>query len=368
MSAPHYVVEYHEHTGLYRWRVAPGERLLLPTGRPARRAPNVVALGGGTGLPVVLQGLKQALLPRRWPGESPRDQDRDRLTAIVTVADDGGSSGRLRQAYRVLAPGDIRNCLLALAEGDSTVGAIFGFRFNGGNELAGHTLGNLILTALSQLESDFLKAVERASDILAIRGRVLPSTLDDVTLLAEFADGSRVEGESRIAAVRRPIRRVRLQPETARALPQALDAIAAADLIVIGPGSLYTSLLPTLLVKELAEAIARSRARVVLVMNLMTEPGDTDGYTAADFLQALRRHTPQVPIHAVLVNSARIPGELSERYAAEGAAPMPVEVEVLKAVGCRPVERDLLGGGPLVRHDPQKLARAVLELAAGVPE
>lgn len=337
------------------------KRLLGSTRESFRPTLRVVALGGGTGLPVLLRGLKTAFFPPGWTWVPARD--RDRLTAIVTVADDGGSSGRLRQAYRVLAPGDIRNCLLAVSDGDPAIAAIFNFRFNGDSELAGHSLGNLILTALSQLESDFPAAVERASEILAIRGQVFPSTSSDVSLRAEFADGSCVEGESRIASVRRPIRRVYLRPDGARALPQVLKAIEAADLIAIGPGSLYTSLIPNLLVRDLAETIARSRARVVLVMNLMTEPGETDGHAAADFLLALRRHAPQVPIDDVLLNTAPIRGELIERYAAEGAVPVHAEVEPLKALGCRPVERDLLGVGPKVRHDPHKVARALLELA-----
>jgi uncharacterized cofD-like protein len=289
-------------------------------------------------------------------------RDRDRLTAIVTVADDGGSSGRLRRAYRMLAPGDIRNCLLALSDGDPTMAALFNFRFNGRGDVSGHSLGNLILTALNQLESDFPHAVTRASEILAIRGRVFPSTPDDVTLVAEFVDGRVVAGESRVGSVRRPIRRLYLRPEGARAYPPALEAIAAADLIVIGPGSLYTSLLPILLVKELAEAMAHSRGRIVLVANIMTEPGETDRYTPADFVRAIRRHAPQVPIHDVLLSTAPIPGELLDRYAADRAVPVRMEAEPLRALGCRTVARDLLGTGPKVRHDPYKLAHAVLEL------
>ncbi len=326
----------------------------------ASSAPRVVALGGGTGLPVLLRGLKAALFAAgsRWVPT----RDRDRLAAVVTVADDGGSSGRLRRAYGLPAPGDVRNCLLALSNGDPTMTALFDFRFNGSDGLAGHSLGNLILAALSQLESDFPEAVSRAGRILAIRGRVWPATGDDVRLLAELDDGSIVEGESQVGSVRRPIRRVYLEPEGARPLPPALDALAAADLIVIGPGSLYTSLVPILLIKDIAETIARSRARVVLVMNLMTEPGETNGYTAADLVVALRRHAPQVPIHDVLLNTAAIPEELRGRYAAQGAAPISADVEALRGLGCRPVERDLLASGPKIRHDPHKLARAVLEL------
>ena len=335
--------------------------------RPGRasfsRSLRVVALGGGTGLPVLLRGLRAVLGLARGRGDLARD--RERLTAIVTASDDGGSSGRLRRAYGVIPPGDIRNCLLALSDGDPTLAAIFDFRFDGceGRDVEGHSLGNLILTALSHLENGFVGAVERANRILRVRGRVLPATLDDVRLVAEFADGSRTEGESRIASARRPIRQVRLEPEGAAALPEAREAIAAADLVVIGPGSLYTSLIPVLLVRELAAAIARSRVRVVLVMNLMTEPGETDGTDARDHLLAIRRHAPQLPIHDVLVSSAPIPRPLAERYAAEGAVPIAVDVDALRGLGCRVTRRGLLAPGAMIRHDPHKLARAVLELA-----
>ena len=342
-------------------RVASCERRPV-SGLAARRAlPRVVALGGGTGLPIVLRGLKDRLFSsgRRWV--APRD--RGRLTGIVSVADDGGSSGRLRRDYGVPAPGDARNCLVALASCDPALAAIFDYRFEGNGGLGGHSLGNLILTALSRLEVDFAGAVERAGQVLGVRGRVLPSSLDGVSLLAEFEDGSRVAGESRIASARRPIRRVWLRPAAARALPEAREAIQRADLVVIGPGSLYTSLIPVLLVKDLAASIARSGARVVLIMNLMTEPGETDGYTAADLLLALRRHAPRVPIHDVLLNGAPIPADLAARYAAKAASPIDADPSSIRALGCRVARCDLLGRGPKIRHDPRKLARAILELA-----
>ncbi len=281
------------------------------------RSLRVVALGGGTGLPLLLGGLRAALFPSG--GRRGLDRARQRLTAIVTAADDGGSSGRLRRAYRVSPPGDIRNCLLALSDGDPTLAAIFNFRFNGHDqqEVGGHSLGNLILTALSHLENDFVGAVERANHILGARGRVFPATLEDVRLLAEFSDGSWAEGESQIASVRRRIRQVRLAP----------------------------------------------RARVVLVMNLMTEPGETDGTDARGHLLAVRRHAPLVPVHDVLLNVGPIPHDAVARYAAEGAVPIAPDVEGLRALGTRVVGRNLLAAGPKIRHDPQKLARAVLELA-----
>jgi uncharacterized cofD-like protein len=338
---------------------------------PGRREPatvpsalRIVALGGGTGVPLLLRGLKDVVFPHASPWRPAAD--RDRITAIVTTADDGGSSGRLRRAYRVSAPGDIRNSLLALSGADRALASLFDFRFGGENEVTGHSLGNLILAALTHLEGDLVRAVDRAGEILNVRGRVVPSTTEDVTLSAEFVDGSCIDGESRIAAVRRPIRQVRLRPEAAPAAPEAVRAIEAADLVAIGPGSLYTSLIPVLLVRELAQALARSRARVVLVMNLMSEPGETDGYGAGDCLPASRRPAPHVPIHHVLLNMAPIPRDALDRYAADGAMPIRVDVETLRALGCRSMERDVLGDGPKIRHDSRKLARAVLELATEV--
>jgi uncharacterized cofD-like protein len=325
---------------------------------PEDHLPRVVALGGGTGLPVVLQGLQDLMFPAgRLEG------DRDRLTAIVTVADEGGSSGRLRQAYGVLPPGDIRSCLLALANPDSTLAALFDYRFDGLDEISGHSLGNLILTALSRIEQDFLGAIERGSSMLGVRGRVFPSTLDDVRLRAEFWDGSSVEGESRIAGVAGTIRRVSLEPQNPAALSPAVAAITDADIIVIGPGSLYTSVIPVLLVGELSEAIAQSRARTVLVMNLTTEPGETDRYTAADHVIAIRRHVPHVPIHEVLLNATPIPDVMVRSYAASGSEPVALDIDLLRALGYRPLLHDLIGAGPKIRHDGHKVAAAVLERA-----
>jgi uncharacterized cofD-like protein len=324
----------------------------------ARTTPlRITALGGGTGLASLLQGLRVLHFPVGMRDEA----DQDRLTAIVTMADDGGSSGALRRGYNILAPGDIRNCLLALSDADPTLQELFNFRFDG--QLGGHSLGNLMLTALALLEKDFGKAVERASKLLDVRGRVLPASLDDVQLMAEFVDGSCSMGESHIAAVGRRIRRMSLVPRHIRALPQALDSISGSHLVVLGPGSLYTSLIPVLLVRGIAEAIADSGARVVLAMNLMTEPGETDGYTAADVVHAIREHAPELPIHSVLINSARPSPEQLRRYAAEGAEPIMPNPVFMKTLGCRAVKCDLLGDGPMVRHEPCKLARALINLA-----
>lgn len=333
------------------------ERLNIP---PPYTTMNLktVAIGGGTGLSVLLQGLKLACF-------SPEDgwsEDRDRLTAVVTVSDDGGSSGKLRNAYNILAPGDIRNCLLALSNTDITMKSLFNFRFNG--EVGGHSLGNLILTALSQMENDFPKAVEKASEILHVRGKVLPATYDNVNICAEYSDGSCSHGECQIVAAKRPIQRVRLVPDNVRALPQVSNAIKDADLIIIGPGSLYTSLLPTLLVNDIAEALSRSHAMIVLVMNLMTETGETDGYTATDILYAIRQHIPKMAIHTVLINDAPIRRNLIGRYHDENSVPIVSQRERIIAAGCRPVESDLLDetSGTRIRHDPYKLARAFIRL------
>jgi len=322
----------------------------------------VVALGGGTGLPTVLRGLRAGLFNSyAWDPE----RDQTRLTAIATVADDGGSSGKLRAAYHLPAPGDIRNCLLALAEGDPVLAGMFAFRFNGGSEVAGHSLGNLILTALAELEHDFCKAVGRVGRLLSVRGLVLPATADDVTLHAELSDGTVIEGESRIASARSPIRKMRLHPADADGLPEALDALERAHLIVLGPGSLYSSLVATLLPRGIAEAITRSRARVVHVMNLMTEPGETDGHTAADHLIAIRRHAPTMPIHDILINTAPLAPEQIARYRAQGSVPVTADAALLKALGHAVHECDLLASGDEVRHDPAKLAATLLDLAYG---
>ncbi|HEV8585508.1 MAG TPA: uridine diphosphate-N-acetylglucosamine-binding protein YvcK [Methylomirabilota bacterium] len=353
--------EFAAHLERCRWNVKDGAWLLAESPAEAlRRNLQVVALGGGTGLPVVLRGLKAELFPTgpAWV----RTMDPRRLTAIVTVADDGGSSGRLRRAYRIPAAGDVRNCLVALSDGNPVLARLFDFRFGGEAEPAGHSLGNLILTALSQLGGGFDDAVEQGGRLLTIQGQVVPATVQQVTLRAEFADGTSVEGESRLAEARGRIRRIHLEPAGARALPQALAALDAADLIVIGPGSLYTSLLPVLLVREIADAIAHSRARVVLVVNLMTEPGETDRYTAVDHLDAIRAHVPDLRIHDALLNSTPLRREQAATYAAGRSAPVPPTPAAIEARGTRVVARPLLAAGRKIRHDPEALAHAILDL------
>lgn len=326
----------------------------------AIKRPRIVALGGGNGLSTLLRGLRPLYFPACL--KPPTGPEREALTAIVTVADDGGSSGLLRKAYPMLAPGDIRACLLALARNQNTLQSLFDFRFNG--EVGSHSLGNLILTALAQTEGDFTRAIERASELLEVCGRVLPATPDNVSLRARFADGSTVHGESQIAAAGKKIERIELVPSGIATLPQATSALAEADAIVLGPGSLYTSILPTLLVPGIADAIAASRARVILVMNLMTEPGETDTYGPLDFLRALRRHAPGVVVDYVLQNNAPIPQQQRARYDSQGAVQIAPSAQRFPGFSCRPVFRNLFSEmpGAKIRHDPDKLARAILEL------
>lgn len=323
-------------------------------------APRIVALGGGNGLSTLLKGLKPLCFPPELP--PPTAADRERLTAIVTVADDGGSSGQLRKAYPMLAPGDIRNCLLALVRQQNVLHSLFDFRFNG--EVGSHSLGNLILTALAQQEGDFTRGVERAGQLLDICGRVLPATPDNVGLKARFTDGTHIFGESQIAAAGKKIERVELVPSGIGTLPAASAALVSADIIVLGPGSLYTSILPTLLVPGIAEAIAVSKARVILVMNLMTEPGETDAYTPRDFLLALRRHAPGITVDYVLQNNTPIPQQQRARYDEHGAVQIAPTAPRIPGFTCQPVFRDLFTHQPdaKIRHDSHKLARAILEL------
>jgi uncharacterized cofD-like protein len=339
---------------------AAGGPAFMPTTLPEMR-PRIVALGGGNGLSTLLRGLR----PLYYPScvKAPTGAEREALTAIVTVADDGGSTGLLRKAYPMLAPGDIRSCLLALARNQTTLQSLFDFRFNG--DIGSHSLGNLILTALAQTEGDFTRGIERASELLEVCGRVLPATPDNVSLNAHFSDGSQLRGESSITAARKKIERVELVPARAAALPQACSALVHADTIVLGPGSLYTSILPTLLVPGIADAIASSHARVILVMNLMTEPGETDAYTPLDFLRALRLHAPGVKVDYVLQNSAPIPSEQRARYGISGATQIMSSSQRMPGFTCRPVFRNLFTHEPgaKIRHDADKLARALLELS-----
>jgi uncharacterized cofD-like protein len=310
--------------------------------------PRIVSIGGGTGLSTLLRGLKKA------PVE---------LSVIVTVTDDGGSSGRLREELRVLPPGDIRNCMIALSEDEHLMSHLFRFRFNSDGGLHNHSFGNLFLTAMAGVTGDFAVAVRLTSEVLAIKGVIYPSTNSNVQLRAELEDGSWVEGETRITAQRKRIRRVHLNPPDARPLPGALEAIASADLITIGPGSLYTSLIPNVLVQEVIGALRTSRATKIYIQNIMTQPGETDGYSAADHVQALAEHSDGILFPNVLLNDELPSAEMLKPYEAESATLVGIDRDRLKEFGLNIMERQLLSQDGKIRHDPDRLARAVLEMA-----
>jgi uncharacterized cofD-like protein len=326
---------------------------------------NIVSIGGGTGLSTLLSGLKEHV--GSWIEE---------LTAIVTVTDDGGSSGRLREEFQILPPGDIRNCLVALAEDEHLLTKLFQYRFESDGDLSGHSFGNIFLTALTAVTGDFLLSIKMTSEVLAIKGRIFPSTLEDVKLIAELDDGSLVEGETRIVASRRRINRLWLSRDHPKPLPETLEAIERADIITIGPGSLYTSVIPNLLVDGIVEALRASPALKIYISNIMTQPGETDGFSGEDHLRALYKHSPDLEIDYVIVNSAPVHFPLREKYRAEGA----VQVEFESLSGTSPRQKlevavdpdsvlsfqvlaaDLINEEAVVRHDGRKLARLILEI------
>ncbi|MBE3598698.1 MAG: YvcK family protein [Limnochordaceae bacterium] len=317
--------------------------------RERERGPRAVVLGGGTGLATLLRGLKLYS---------------DRLTAVVTVADDGGSSGRLRQEMGILPPGDIRNTLVAMADTEPLLERLFQYRFTRGEGLSGHSFGNLFIAAMSDITGDFQEAIRQFSRVLAVRGQVLPSTLQAVRLRAVYSDGSSVVGESEIPKARRPIRRVYLVPPNVNAVPEAIEAIEAADIVVLGPGSLYTSVIPNLLVEDVAAALRRTSALRLYVCNVMTQPGETDGYRASDHVRAILQHVPGPRvIDCVLVNTGEVPAHLLERYLAEGARPVEADVAEMQGMGLVVVSGPLISLTQVVRHDPVRLAEAVAALA-----
>ena len=313
--------------------------------------PHVVVIGGGTGLSTMLRGLKR-LTPN--------------ITAIVSVADDGGGSGMLRSELGMLPPGDIRNCIQALAGEEPTMEALLGYRFTEGS-LKGQSFGNLFLAALNGMSSSFDAAVAKMSAVLNITGRVLPVTNENVNLAAEFDDGTEIFGESHIREHKlgtpRVIRRVRLLPEHSAALPACMEAVEQADLIVLGPGSLYTSILPNLLTDGLSEAISRSEAVRVYILNVMTEPGETEDYTASDHIRAIQRHTGARLFDFCLANDSPIPPEIAERYALTGSVPVALDADAVTALGVELVTSPIADSSTqFVRHDSDALARALLNL------
>ena len=321
----------------------------------------VVAIGGGTGLSTVLRGLKHHVAEPARPAQF--RPEITRLTAIVTVTDEGGSSGRLRRDFRILPPGDIRNCLVALAEDEQLLTQLFNYRFSSGHGLRGHSLGNLFLAALTHLTHDFAKAVRLSSEVLAIRGEIFPATLADVHLEATRVDGVKIHGERSITKTRMPIDRLHIVPSRCRPLAEVLEAIRHADLITLGPGSLYTSLVPNLLVQGISREIAGSRAVKVLVGNLMTQPGESRGYSAADHVRALNQHTRYKLFDHMVLNTKPLSPALLKRYAAEHAAPVALDLDAVRRLGVKPVCANLLIEDQVARHDSRRLAQILLSLA-----
>ena len=316
----------------------------------------LVAIGGGTGLSTVLSGLKELV------GDHSRgDLWLESLSAIVTVSDDGGSSGRLRDELQMLPPGDIRNCMVALSEDSTLLSRLFQYRFRGEGGLGGHSFGNLFLAALTHVTGDFAEAVRVSSKILAIRGQIFPSTISNVSLVATLEDGRKVHGETSITASRKRIKRLALHPRHARPLPKAIEAIREADLILLGPGSLYTSILPNLLIPEIANAIANSKAPRVYVANLMTQPGETSGYALADHLTAIREHTSRRVIDWVVANRQSVSREVAKRYRAQGAEPVTVDLYALQKLGYRVILDNLVEEHGVLRHNSPALAQLLFE-------
>ncbi len=345
-----------------------GRQATHATARPLR----VVAIGGGTGLSTLLKGLKRYVVaPSHTPWSPGARQEQSpaiaELTAVVTVTDDGGSSGRLREEFNILPPGDIRNCLVALSEDEALLSRLFRYRFASGEGLVGHSFGNLFLAALTDLTGDFPEAVKLSSAILATRGRIFPATAANVRLAAKMDDGSVVHGETRITASPRRIVQLELLPPDAQPLPQTLKALAEADLITIGPGSLFTSLATNLLVQGVPEAIADSSAVKIFICNLMTQANESLGLTASDHLKVLRQYAGRELFGYALVNTAPLSEELKAKYAAEGATPIAIDAEAIRALRVKVIEGNYLDEGDqgnVARHASDRIAHDALQIAA----
>lgn len=315
--------------------------------RKLNRGPKIVAIGGGTGLSMLLKGIKKIT---------------NNITAIVTVGDDGGSSGRLREEMGVLPPGDIRNCIAALADDEDLVTKLFQYRFKTGEGLEGHSFGNLFLTALVSITGDMVSAVKESSNVLSIRGRVLPSTLDDMKLVAEMEDGRIIHGESNIPEAKGKVKRLFTDPENCRPLEDVILAIKDADLIILGPGSLYTSVIPNLLIKEISQEIANNtNAKKIYVCNIMTQPGETDDYSVSNHVNAIIEHAGgQKIMDAVLINDS-LPDNLAEKYKAANSFPVKLDVDNVKKSKVKIVSKKLIEESKegLVRHSSNRVARAI---------
>jgi uncharacterized cofD-like protein len=329
----------------------------MPVNEPIK----MVAIGGGTGLSTLLRGLKPRLMPSA-SGREPQRSPHVSLTAIVTVTDDGKSSGRLRGEFAVLPPGDIRNCLVALADEEQLMTQLFRHRFPGDGAIGGHSLGNLIILALNQMTGNFLEAVDQARQMLNVKARVLPSTLDRVDLVARIGNRN-IRGQVAIKSRNAPIRELAITPSDARALPNAIEAILDADLITLGPGSLYTSVIANLLLEDIAHALLDSKAKKIYICNAMTEFDETNHFTAIDHVKVLLEYAPNLKLDYALFNSAPISAEMRQRYAAEKAMPLdpplstPPELAQIEFVAI-----PLISESRAVRHDPEKLTEAIFDV------
>ena len=312
-----------------------------------QKGPKVVAIGGGTGLSNLLRGLKEFT---------------SNITAIVTVADNGGSSGKLRDELDILPPGDIRNCLVALADQEPLMEDLFQYRFHKKGDLRGHSFGNLFIAAMTEVLGDFEEAVEESSKVLAIQGKVLPSTNQNVNLGAIYEDGSEILGESEIPNEQKSIKGVYLEPSSVQITERAKNALLEADYILVGPGSLYTSLLPNLLVKGMVDAIQNSKAKKIFITNVMTQPGETTGYSAYDHLKVVYDHIGKQIFDYTIVNRNGSRKDLLEKYAEEGAYPVENDMDKLRKLNIEIVEGKLIQTGDYIRHDPHKLAELLVEL------
>jgi len=342
-----------EHPGLQRRASA-----------AARSGLRVVVIGGGTGLSTLLKGLKWYVSsPAERPVAKSAKPEISDLCAVVTVSDDGGSSGRLRKELNMLPPGDIRNCIVALSEDEALLSKLFQHRFIKGSGLEGHSFGNLFLAALTSITKDFSEAVRLSSEILVTRGHIYPATTSNVELEALMEDGTRVRGETKITASRGRIKELSLVPHDVQPLPQTLEAIARADLITIGPGSLFTSLIPNLLVNGIAKAIASSPATKVYICNLMTQANESLGRTAADHIRALNGHAQTRIFDYALLNGKSISAQLKAKYALEGATQVVLDQEAIKELGVSSLIGDYLDEGEVARHATDRIARDLMELA-----
>lgn len=317
----------------------------------------IVAMGGGTGLSALLSGLKRYALP----GVDGPAVD---ITAIVTVTDDGGSSGRLRREFDVLPPGDIRNCMVALSEDSAMLSRLFQYRFEAGRGLKGHSFGNLFLMALTHIMGDFPDAVKASSEVLKIAGRIFPATTANVALEATLENGSRVVGETRISRSTQRIRQVRLRPGKAKPVAAALTAIAEADAITLGPGSLFTSVIPNLLVEGIPAAIRRSHATKAYFVNLMSQPGETTEFSASDHVRSIHKHAKGKLLDHAIINIRPITSAMKKRYARQAALPVENDIDALFKMGLKVMAGNLARHGETLKHDPDATAAVAVKLAA----